>query len=176
MSDVLLSNLMPALDLFVVERRSDSSFAVVAPRPRWLTPALGSDGDSPFALVRMFPFLDGFLQEAEAFWRTGAEGRLTSGVFAAGSGPGEILLRASALNVGPRCALVLERLLGSADPRPLLQKAREHTLEAERLARQLSAAQAATATISRLATQLLETPLTDPQREGVERIIATTRG
>ena len=175
MNDVLLSDLLPALDLFVVERRSDSSFALLAPRPAWLTPALAVGADSPFGLVRVFPFLEGFLREAEAFWRDGTGRRLTSDAFAAGDGAEALLLRASALNVGPRCVLVLERLSGTADPRPLLQKAREQALDRERLDRQLSDSRAALSSIAALAARLIDGDLTSAQREVAAGIASAAR-
>jgi hypothetical protein len=177
MSDPLFPfpHLIQALDLFAIERKPDSSFAAIAAPPPWLTPTLGVGADTPFGLAQMFPFLDSFLRDAEIFWRNGTEGRLTSGVFTAGRGSEELLLRASALNLGTRCIIVLERLHGDADTRPVLQKAREHTLAYERLARDMKAVQASLATIARLANELLATELTSAQREIAERIVGSVR-
>ena len=64
---------------------------------------------------------------------------MVSGPFAATVGDEELLLRATALIVDGRTLLVLERLTGDADTRPMLQKAREHMLEGEQLVRQVHA-------------------------------------
>jgi hypothetical protein len=165
MTDVLLSELAPALDLYVIERRSDSSFVAVTSPPAWLTPALGAGADTPFALAQTFPFLEGFLREAETFWRAGTERRLTSDVFTAGDGSEELLLRASALNVSGRCVIVLERLHGAADARPVLQTAREQALAHERLASRVSGLQTALASISKLATRLIDSGVQGAERE-----------
>ena len=51
---------------------------------------------------------------------------LESGPFVATVGGEDILLRASAITLAGRMLLVIEKLTGDADTRPMLQKAREH--------------------------------------------------
>lgn len=165
-----LLRLFHGLELFAVERRPDSSIVAITRPPSWLTPILDAAGDAPFRLRESVPFLESFLRDAEAFWNTGAKGRITSGAFTVASGSDDLVLRASALNLGTRCVMVLEPLRGEADTRPLLQKARENTLEYERLTRRIEAVKTALSTIARLASDLRETELTSAQRELAQRI------
>jgi hypothetical protein len=175
MSADLLSDVFHSLDLFVVERMPDSSFIAVTRHPGWLTPILAAAGNTPTTLAQTFPFLDSFLRDAEAFWHSGTGPCITSGAFVVDGRSGELLIRASALNLGERRVLVLERLRGEADTRPLLQKARENTLQHEQLARQIGTLQKSMVTISRLAAELLDTDLTAAQRHHAERIATNAR-
>lgn len=172
MNQIPLHDLLPALDLFVVERDPATwTFSAVTPPPPWWsalpdpTPA-----GEPTTLAKRFPFLDNFLRDAEAFWDSRAERRLQSGPFVATGSAGDLLLRASAFNLGPHSVLVLEHLEGDTDTRPLLQKARENKLQYEQLARELESVQKPLATIARLAEELLATELTSAQRQCVEGI------
>jgi hypothetical protein len=173
MSVDLLAEVMQALELFGMERRPDSSIVAISPPPPWLTPILEAAGDTPFSLAQAFPFLDDFMREAEAMWHDGAASRVVSGAFTAAAGADQLLLRASALALGNRSVLVLERLHGDADARPLLQRARENKLESERLVRQVDALKTTLATAARLAEALLDTELPLKQRELAERISRT---
>ena len=175
MSADLLSEVFHTLDLFVVERMPDSSFIAVTRHPGWLVPILATAGNIPTTLAQTFPFLDSFLRDAEAFWHSGTDRRVTSGAFVVDGRSGELLIRASALNLGGRCVLVLERLRGEADSRPLLQKARETTLQQEQLSQQIGTLQNSMATIARLAAELLDTDLTAAQRHQAERIATGAR-
>jgi hypothetical protein len=175
MSDVLLPDVFQALELFVVERQDDSSFIAMTPHPGWLVPILDAAGRVPTTLGQTFPFLDNFLRDAEAFWHTGTERCIISGAFAVNGRSGELLIRASALNLGGRCVLVLERLRGEADTRTLLQKARENRLEHEQLSQQIGTMQKSMATIARLAAELLDTDLTTAQRHRAEGIATIAR-
>lgn len=172
MSDPILADLIQALDLFVMERTPESSFQAITDAPEWLAPAVAVFAQEPKTLSQVFPFLDGFLREAEAFWHEGTKSLLMSGLFAAAGPEAEVLVRASALNVGARHIMVLERLRGEADTRPMLQKARENKLEQERLARRLADAQKPIATMARLTRDLLATDLTTAQRTTVEALAA----
>ena len=173
MSDDLVPDLLHlfhALELFAGERRPDSSIVAMTHPPAWLTPILDAARGAPFHVGEAFPFLEGFLRDAERFWNTGGKGRIISGVFTAGSGADEIMLRASALNLGLRCVMVLEPLRGEADTRHVLQKARENKLEYEQLARRLETVKASLSTIAKIAGELRATELTSSQRDLAERI------
>ncbi len=151
MRDPILSDTFHALDLFVAQRLPNSSFVPMTPPPRWLTRFLSSAAEgTPVTIVQAFPFLAGFLGEAEAFWRDGTARAMTSGPFAVDDAEGELLLRAWALNVGVNTLLVLARLEGEADARPMLQKARDNALAHERLLRQIKIAKAAVEDVLRL--------------------------
>jgi hypothetical protein len=173
MRDPLLTDLFQALDLFVAERLPDSSFVAVTPPLKWLTQFLvaATDG-APVTIAHAFPYLDSFLGDAEAFWREGTERSLVSGHFTVDGTSEELLLRATALNVGVHSLLVLARLRGEADIRPFLQHAREETLEHERVVKQLDALKEPVTTLSRLAEELLRTDLTGAQRALAEGISA----
>jgi hypothetical protein len=172
MSEDLLPDLLRLfreLELFAVERRPDSSIVAITHPPSWLTSIIGPFGDMPIHINEAFPFLESFVREAEAFWDAGAKGRISSGLFTP-AGADHLVLRASALNLGTRCLLVLESLQGEADTRPVLQKAREHQLEHEQLARRMEGVKPFVSTIARLVTELRKTDLTGAQRELAEAI------
>jgi hypothetical protein len=176
MRDPILTDAFYALDLFVAERLPNSSFVALTPPPRWLTRFLSSAAEgAPITIVQVFPFLAGFLTEAETFWREGTTRSMTSGPFAIDAAGGELLLRAWALNVGVNTLLVLARLQGEADTRPVLQKARDNALAHERLLRQVGATDAPLRELSRLAGELLAGDLTPAQRAVAENIGAAAR-
>lgn len=176
MRDPILTDAFHALDLFVAERLPNSSFVALTPPPRWLTRFLASAAeDAPITIVQAFPFLGGFLSEAEGFWRDGVQRSMTSGPFAVDDPDGELLLRAWALNVGVSTLLVLSRLQGEADTRPVLQKARDNALVHERLLQQIDASDTSLRDLSRLAGELLATDLTAAQRAVADRISAAAR-
>jgi hypothetical protein len=176
MRDPILTDAFHALDLFVCERLPNSSFVALTPPPRWLTRLLSTAAEgAPITLVQAFPFLSGFLTEAESFWRAGEKRSIGSGPFAVDDRDGELLLRAWALNVGVNSLLVLARLEGEADTRPMLQKARDNALAQERLTHQMGATEAPLREASRLAGELLAADLPPAQRVLAERIAAAAR-
>lgn len=171
MGEALLADLICELDLAAIERMPDFSFIAIAPLPRWLTHVFGAAAAGEHVtLAKVFPFLDNFLNEAEAFWRDGTKRHLISGPFAVDGSAGQLLLRATAINRGPHSLLVLERLRGDADPRAFLQTARENKLQYERVVKQLDAVRTPAASLSRLVEELLRTELTSAQRELAEGI------
>jgi hypothetical protein len=171
MKESLTLEVLHALDLAVFERMPDLVFIAVTPPPAWVKYALAAASEGqPLTLGLAFPFLDRFLTEAETFWRQGTERSILSGPFVVPWLSGEALARAWALNLGPRNILVLERLKGEADPRALLQTARENKLEQERLQRQVESLQTPLATLVRLVKELLATEPTAAQRELADRV------
>jgi hypothetical protein len=176
MRDPILTDAFHALDLFVAQRLPNSSFVALTPPPRWLTRFLSSAAEgAPVTIVRAFPFLAGFLTGAETFWRDGTERSMTSGPFAVNDREGELLLRAWALNVGVHTLLVLARLQGEADTRPMLQKARDNALAHEQLLRQVGATEASLRDASRLAGELLSSDLSPAQRAVAEKLESAAR-
>ena len=176
MRDPILTDAFQALDLFVAERLPNSSFVALTPPPRWLTRFLASAAEgAPITLVQVFPFLRSFLSDAEGFWRDGVNRSMTSEPFAVDDADGELLLRAWALNVGVSTLLVLSRLQGEMDTRPVLQKARDNALEHERVLHQVSASEASLREVSHLAGALLSTDLTPAQRTVAEDLVAAAR-
>ena len=172
MQDSLPLDLMQALEMFALERRPDYTYTPVTPPPAWFRHILPlTEATGPLTLGAILPFLERFLSEAELFWREGTRRSLMSGTFAAPGGSEEALLRASALNVGPRSVLVLERLRGQEDLREILQKARESKLEHEQTIKQIEALRAPVSSLSKLTRELAQTGLTSAQRELVEGIV-----
>ena len=170
MSDAFLSSVVRALDLAVVERLPNSAFHLVTPAPGWLADVFETaPTGAQRTLGGALPFLDDFLEQAEVAWRDGHLAA-SSGPFAATVGGTEHLLRATALTVEQRKLMVLERLSGEADTRPILQKAREQMLEREELVRQIVAVHEPASRIDRGLKQLIETSLTPEQQDVLERV------
>ena len=65
MTDRPLSTLLTALGIAAFERSADGGLQSLAPLPAWFT-RLSRDGT--------FPFLGHILEEANAFWTSGADG------------------------------------------------------------------------------------------------------
>ena len=167
--DSLPFDLVQAMDLLAVERTEYYAFVQIAPAPAWAVRILAARRGEPLSLASAFPYLDRFITEAETFWRDGTERVLLSAPFVAQDGEEEILLRATALNLGPRSVLVIERLRGDADTRGVLQTARENRLIQERLQRQVDTAKPLVASLGTQLDKLLET-VGDTQRPDAERI------
>ncbi len=137
--DTVLPELFRALNLVVIERQPNSTFYMVTPAPEWLSGAFdAAPAGERHTLSGAFPFLDDFLQQASGAWKAGPHASIVSGPFAATVNGDDLLLRASALTIDGHALLVIERLVGAADTRPMLQKARQHMLDAEKLARNVT--------------------------------------
>lgn len=159
--DPVLTHLLRALDLVVLERRADRGFSFLTPPPAWLTETAATlAAGEPITLRDAMPFLDNFLGEAEAFWWDDRSGVLTSTPFATPGAGDDYLVRAIAINLLQRRLLVLERLKGRADPRPILQTARERLLDYERLLERMKAMHAP--------VRALDEAVDESRRAGVE--------
>ena len=165
MSTALLTVLLRALDLCVIERVPSKSapLRLLTPAPIWL-PVEGGQ-----ALGAVTPFLDHFLPQAEAAWHDGHQ-TASSGPFAITVDGEEVLLLATAISHHERRFLIVRRLTGDADVRPTLQRAREQVLEQERLVRQISALHPPCASIDRETKTLLAAPLAPDHHAVVERL------
>jgi len=171
MSDALVPDVLRALELAVIERLPNSTFHTVTPVPEWLHGAFGGSSGRPHStLGEALPFLADFLPQAEGVWRQSEHATVESGPFVARVAGEDILLRASALTVGGRAVLVLERLTGIADPRAVLQRAREQLLEREQIVSQIAAMRPRAAAIQQAVEQLSGAALGDPERRLVESI------
>ena len=171
MSDTLLEHVLRALDVAVVERLPDSRFQMVGSWPEWLEAAFDSaPAGARHTLAGALPFLEHFLQQADAAWHDRGAARADSGLFTAKVGREEALLRATALTLEHRSLLVIERLTGDADTRPILQKAREQMLATEQLTRQAAAVHVPAAAIGRAADQLAAAELTPDHRALVDTL------
>jgi hypothetical protein len=180
--DELLPEVMRALDCAVVERLPNAMYFLVTPAPDWLVGVFdAAPAGAQGSLAGALPFLDHFLPQAEAVWYQGAPTRADSGPFTAPVGRQELLLRAAAFTVDRRPLLILERLTGEADTRPILQKAREQLLEHERLTRQAAAVHAPLAALGALVDDLASGTAVDPAtierlRSAVKTLQAATGG
>ena len=159
MADDPLAELLQELDLAVIEWLPDQTFRAFAPPPRWFR---------GMAQWSSLPFLEHFLPDAEAHWRTAAAGVLDSHPFAVDSQGEELLLRARALKIDGRQVMAIERLVGDADLRPVLRKARDQALDHERLTEQARAVQAPASAVEACVAQLQNASLTPEQAAIVE--------
>lgn len=159
-----LSQLFRALNLGVIERLPNGWFHLLTVPPAWLEKALDeAPPGGRDSIDAAFPFLEDVIHQAIGAWGAGPHASIVCGPFAATVGGDDLLLRATALTVDGRTLLVLERLLGSADSRPMLQKAREHLLEHEQLVRQVTTLHAPVAAIERAVAQLAATTVSPEQ-------------
>jgi hypothetical protein len=151
----LLARLLRALDLVVVEREPNHTFYVLTPEPGWFTRAFDvAPAGEQRALSGAFPFLDDFIHQAAGAWAAGPHASIVSGPFSVDVDGEGLLLRATALTMDGRALLVIERLTGAADARPMLQKARERMLEGEETARRIAALQAPATALDRAVAAL----------------------
>lgn len=172
MTDTLLPVLLRTLDVAVIERLPDSRFHIVSPSPEWLEAAFeAAPPGSRHLLEGALPFLEQFLGQADAAWHDRGSARADSGPFVTVVKGQEALLRATALTIDNRAILVLERLTGEADTRPILQKARDQMLATERLAHDAAAVQGPAAAIGRAINDLSAADLPS----SVHEIVRTLR-
>ena len=119
---------------------------VLSPLPTWagaLTEGADSrtDDDQLLLHVDTFPFLEAFLPEAQEFWDSKSRGLLQSTPWVQTDGQGsELSLQASAVHLESHGGLLIVEVLGTTyhEKRTLLQRARERSLEQERLSRALA--------------------------------------
>lgn len=123
MIDNALSTLLTALDLAAFERNAQGGFQSLAPPPAWLT-RLSHDGT--------FPFLGHILEEANAFWNSGADGLREWGPCAEVDENGrEFHYLVKAVRVDIRTYLVFQVDEGAERLQRVLQKVRSDALAVE---------------------------------------------
>jgi signal transduction histidine kinase/DNA-binding response OmpR family regulator len=131
-AEAKLTDILAALDIAAIERREDGSFRLISSATAWLTSIFPHKAGEAINLRSSF-FLDHFLQEAESFWQSGGSERLRSGPW---NETRDLQLEASALLIAGRKILLIEPFrLDYGEAQPLAQKAREKSLDYERLAR-----------------------------------------
>lgn len=168
MSDDVLRDVVEALDAVVIERMPNAGYLLMTPAPAWLAGAL-ADGQS---LGDAFPFLRHFLQFAGRAWHDGPPARAESGPFEAEIGEDRVLLTATALSVGGRRMLVLQRLAGDTDPRAILQRAREQLLDRERLERAVMAVHGPAQAVAEACAEIAALGLPPAAHDAVGRLDA----
>jgi len=176
LNDTVLPELFRALNLVVIEREPNSTFYMVTPAPAWLSGAFdAAPVGERHTLSGAFPFLDDFLQQASGAWKAGPHASIVSGPFSATVDGDDLLLRASALTIDGHALLVIERLIGAADTRPMLQKARQHMLDAEQLTRNVAKLHAPTAAVAAAVGELNAGDLSPQQRTIAETLTDACR-
>jgi len=178
MSDALLTALKRAFDLCIIdcsrpgsgEDARHSVLRLLTPVPDWLASAFAASSAAVPTLGETLPFLDHFLVQAEEVWHEGHPASATSEPFVATVNGTEVLLRAVAIAQHEHRLIVLQRLTGAADMRPMLQKAREQALELERLVQRAGTLHEPAAAIESATQALLATTLSPEQQGLVDRL------
>lgn len=160
MTGPILERLFPKLGFIIMRCTDSGDLVLVTPAPRWFVDAARTAaGGGPATLGGTFPFLDHVRAEADRFWGRGEEGVMFGEPFAVSGAAEEYLVRPRIATVEGARLLLLERLTGSADSRPVLQAARELKLEHERTMLGVNDVRAPIESIGQLAGQLLEADL-----------------
>ena len=172
MADPAFAELLTALDIVVMERLPDRSFQVLGPPPDWFAPIHGASASGDTAeLERAFPFLDHFLEEAAAFWRQPAGGRLTSGPYTAkDANEVEFHFEVSTVLAERRIFLLFHLLRDFEGTRHVFQRARERTLALQKVAITRDTLRKQAATLTRHVQSLLAMELTGDARRVVDEI------
>jgi hypothetical protein len=169
-ADPAYPELVAALDVVVVERLPDRSFQAMGPIPDWFVPiqAASAGGDTA-ELERAFPFLDHFLDEAAVFWRRPEGGRLRSGPYTAKDHHGiEFHFEVSTVLADRRIFLLFHVLRDFEDTRTVLQRARERTLDLQKVGQARERLRKPLSSIGRQLQSLLSGELTPAQRAVAE--------
>jgi hypothetical protein len=170
-ADPAYPDLLASLDIVVVERLPNRSFKAIGFVPDWFVPiqAASAVGDTA-ELERAFPFLDHFLEEAAAFWRQPEGGRLRSGPYTAKDLHGiEFHFEVSTVLADRRIFLLFHVLRDFEDTRTVLQRARERTLDLQKVGLARDRLKKSLASIDRQLHGLLESDLTPAQKALAEQ-------
>jgi hypothetical protein len=171
-SNVALADVCSALELVVLERL-DGGFVRMGdyPLPPWFVRVFIQAHGEGVTLTTVFPVLDSFLSEADQFWDSIGEGRLSSEPFMATDSLGEELaIVATAVGSKGRRFLLMQPDATFPERQRLLQRAREQALVHEKLVRQIQDLRRPVASLAGLAAELVSAPSTDAHRPQIERI------
>jgi hypothetical protein len=134
-SNPVYEAILNRLGMVVMERLPHGVFLRLGtqPPPSWFTHVvLAANPNEAVTISEALPFVGHFMDEAEAFWREGRDGALRSEAFTVADPSGvQIGLAVTAVTVGHRSLLVLERIADFEERRRALQSARENALEHE---------------------------------------------
>ena len=135
MSNPVYEAILNRLGMVVMERLPHGVFLRLGtqPPPPWFTHVvLAANPNEAVTISEALPFVGHFMDEAEAFWRKERDGALRSEAFTVTDPSGaQIGLAVTAVTVGHRSLLVLERIADFDERRRALQSARENALEHE---------------------------------------------
>ncbi|HYV06322.1 MAG TPA: PAS domain S-box protein [Blastocatellia bacterium] len=134
--ETIQPDVLAALDIVAMERLDDGQFKLLGAPPAWFAQFYSQlDPESSLLPQQTFLFLEQFLTEAETFWESSGTQPLRSGVWSeAYSSARQYSLEASALRIGERKLLVIERVRSAyGDIQALAQKSRDKNLDYDRL-------------------------------------------
>ena len=136
----ILARLVSDLDIAVLERTPQGTFAMLSEMPAWLrtlVPETTLQQEELF-LEDIFLFLDDFLERHGSFWDHPTQEQITSGIWTEVLPDGaEQLLQATALFVQERPLLLL-KVPFHQEAWPIYQHAREQRLENEQLVEEIN--------------------------------------
>jgi hypothetical protein len=171
-SNAALADVCSALE-FVVLERLDGGFVRMGdyPLPPWFVRVFIQAQNEGVTLTSVFPVLDSFLSEADQFWTSIGDGRLSSEAFMATDSLGEELaIVATAVGAGGRRFLLIQPDAFFPERQRVLQIARDQALEQERLVKQIQELRKPIASLAALAADLPAAPPADAHRVQIERI------
>ena len=172
MSNAALADVCSALE-FVVLERLDGGFVRMGdyPLPPWFVRVFIQAQNEGVTLTSVFPVLDSFLSDADQFWTSVGDGRLSSESFmATGSRGEELAIVATAVGTRGRRFLLMQPDASFPERQRVLQIAREQALEQERLVKQIQELRKPIASLAALAADLPAAPPADAHRVQIERI------
>jgi hypothetical protein len=163
--EAVLGPVLRLMDVAIIEWLRDGSYAPLAPSPAWFR------GPAPWSSM---PFLEHFVAEARRALHDSASAISEPDQFTAQGASEELLLRVRAVNLQRRLILVIERLAGASDPRPVLREARERAHDHEQLVEQARALHGPIAAVAAAAAALgasgAPPPAMDALTQAVERL------
>lgn len=132
-----LADVVQSLDLAVFRREGADALRLVGRPPQWLAtlwPTVAKSGVME-SVIELSPYLDNFMVDAEAHWKSGKKDRATSGPWVEQDPHGSpVNLEATAMIIAGEPVLLVEDLGDSYEARrQMLQIAREKMLAHERL-------------------------------------------
>jgi len=137
--ETFISGLLAALDIVAMEQHENGAFNFLSAPPEWFAHVYPEPVslDQAICPQEAFPFIEYFLTEAEPFWKAQSTGALKSGPWSESDAAGKLYhLEASAVCIGQQRLLLIELLrLSYEEIQTLAQKAREKSLDYERLVR-----------------------------------------
>jgi hypothetical protein len=171
-SNAALADVCSALE-FVVLERLDGGFVRMGdyPLPPWFVRVFIQAQNEGVTLTSVFPVLDSFLSEADQFWTSIGDGRLSSEAFMTTDSLGEELaIVATAVGARGRRFLLMQPDAFFPERQRVLQIARDQALEQERLVKQIQELRKPIASLAALAADLPAAPPADAHRVQIERI------
>jgi hypothetical protein len=171
-SNAALADVCSALE-FVVLERLDGGFVRMGdyPLPPWFVRVFIQAQNEGVTLTSVFPVFDSFLSDADQFWTSVGDGRLSSESFMATDSRGEELaIVATAVGTKGRRFLLMQPDASFPERQRVLQVAREQALEHERLVKQIQELRKPIASLAALAADLAAPPSAEAQRAQIERL------